>query len=272
MSYMHFSFITSDGNKQVVRFADPGQGLRAAAQNCWGVMAGGYIRPNEVLTQINWFVEVIPEGFGSQFKTVDEVRQAFEYFFPKDDKYTLDWEITGQFLTDDVNSEKCHWPEVIIKNFGDYPRQLMMSKLFVIRNLSRYGNRIWRELLDKGVEYGVATTLGACVSSVSDLRGKSYTSELYANVMLLSAEGPSTTVADLRNFARNERYLGEIGKPWSKGGGYLRTNEVMRSLIKPTYTNSPTIYSLGITYYNKLTTEHLGDLLYRITGKNPYKK
>lgn len=270
-NYMYFHYTVEDKNNGTKKTLGLGtNGFEASYQNCWGNLAAGYsMQDNQILREINWFVEIQPKGEGSQFHSLEEVIEAFEYYFPADDKYKLKWEVTGKYLTaKDRENGRFYWPEIRIYDFEDYPRQLMIAKLFVIRNLSRYDNRVWRKLLEAGYPYGVATTIGSNLAEVKDFRGNvSWCVQNYASVIALDPDR-SPTVADVRNFANLSRYLGEVGKPWSEGNGYKRTTEVMGSLRRITkHTNSPTMFSVGWVN-GAILKETVFDILNRITGKS----
>lgn len=248
-----------------------GQTFKETGRACWGDIARncGYLAEDRELIEINWFVQV--ENYGSHFRSVEEVVRAFEHFFPKDDKYSLKWEVTGRVLQEVLEGPD-QWPEIRIFDFGDYPRQLMMAKLFTIRNMSRYENRTWRAMLEMGVPYPVAATVGAMFHVASGFQGKRLSSESYANVLCLhnyvGTRFLVPTVADLRNFAYCSRYLGEIGEPWSTGNGYLRQCEVMNAVCRPkgVTTNSPSLISIDVRF-GEIKPELMSNLIFRLTGK-----
>lgn len=224
---------------------------------CWASMGNAYLR-GKVLSRLEWHAEA--NGNASE----EELIQLLEHFFPEEDKYHIKWEIRGRVEDQHTNTPGKDRLLVVFTEFGDYPRQLMMNKLFVIRNMDRYNKhyRCAKQLMEAGCTWPEAAYIGASVAEVISLTGKSWGFTTYANTYTTYDR-----VADVRSIINN-KYQSEasIGEPWGNGGGYHNGGAVIGAILKTSYTNSPTIGSIIKGEYS-LTSEGFGSLVSKIVNR-----
>lgn len=212
---------------------------------CWGNLAMGTFGDQFAMQELHWFVEIYPEN-PCGVRSMEEFREACEALFPEGKRFGMDIEYTGIRYNFDRHNEACQYKmhppegnffeEVVFKNIGDYPRQIMMNKLFTLRNLSRYTNYGYRLLKEAGVCLEIAVTLGANICKASGLANSGWIFPSYANALDPRLGNATVTVANVRNMAFSKfpkKLYPNAGRPWSAGNGYLRQWEVMGAFSNP---------------------------------------
>lgn len=188
--------------------------------------------------------------------TREEFIELFTYLFTTGEQYGVQFEI-GESYKDELNKpfreefkdtyeSDSIWTPVKITNLGNYPRNLMMNKLFMIRNLGRYNfhYKLYKHLREKEVQMGVAAYIGANFQKkvhLNALAEDSYYLITYAESLQSSAR-----LCEIRNAALcNHKLITNGGRPWNLGGGYDGVCSAINTKAKVTQFRSKNLGSFG---------------------------
>lgn len=251
------------------------------AQACWAALTLRGMPDNQRLHELEWHFE---KGDGVYKSSVEEVRQMVEYFFPEDNRYGITIEFSGD---SPLNDENCldihgrrpnigvHRSVVTFSNLGNYPKYLFMNKIFMIRNLNRYGESygMFNKFRKIGVDLGTACVLGATINQYMSMDGLGNQFRGYAATM----KAGSTSPEELRSMAMNNHEPHHIGPTWggeNRGynahGDYDGVERAMKFRERAAGVRSCSQVATGTPWSDGMSWEGLMKLVAAVTSDNSF--